>query len=88
MEFIVIWLLFGAISAAIANSKGRSGCSWFLVGVLLGPFGLIFALISSKKRDVIEDREIKEGKMKKCQYCAELVKAEAVKCRYCGEDLA
>lgn len=42
----LIWLLFGLASAMAASSRGRSGCGWFVLGVLLGPFGLIFALLS------------------------------------------
>ena len=26
---ITVWLLFGSLSAAVATSKGRSGCGWF-----------------------------------------------------------
>jgi len=87
MEFVIIWLLFGAISAAIGSSKGRSGCSWFAVGFLLGPFGLLFALFASKNTKVVEAREVEKGEMKKCRHCAELIKPEAVKCRYCGESV-
>jgi hypothetical protein len=45
MTWIIIWIFCGIISAIIANSKGRSGCSWFLLGVLLGPFGFAVALL-------------------------------------------
>ena len=43
-----IWLVLGILGAWIATTKGRSGCGWFLLCVLLGPIGLILVAILPK----------------------------------------
>lgn len=83
MEILVIWLLFGVVTAVVATNKGRNGCGWFAIGVLLGPFGFILALVVERS----ETQAVADGVMRKCPYCAETIRAEAVKCRYCGSDL-
>ena len=87
MEMLIIWLLFGIVCAVIASNKGRNGFGWFLIGVLLGPFGLILALVVGKNVEAVEKASLSSGEVKKCPHCAELVKREAVKCRYCGESI-
>lgn len=46
---IAVWIVCGALSAIIAQSR-RAGAltNWFLYGVLFGPFGVIYALVSAK----------------------------------------
>lgn len=48
MGLLFLWLMFGVVSAVVAQNKGRNGCGWFAIGVLLGPFGFILALVASK----------------------------------------
>jgi len=84
---LIAGLLFGIVSAAAAKSKGLGGGKWFLVGFLLGPFGLIWVLVKPKDQATLDKRALQSGTVKKCPSCAELVKFEAVKCRYCGTDL-
>lgn len=53
MAYVVLWLVCGFISAVIASNKGRSGGGWFLIGVLLGPLGIILALVVSKEQESV-----------------------------------
>jgi len=88
MEIAFIgWLLFGIVSAVVAQKKGRSGCGWFAAGVLLGPFGLILAFVVEPDRKRLDAAALGSGTVKKCPFCAELVKFEAKVCRFCGRDL-
>lgn len=53
LAVLVIGLLFaaacGAGSAMILSRKGQSGCAGFALGFLLGPIGLIVALVLPAK---------------------------------------
>ena len=87
MEIVLIWILFGVVSSVVANNKGRSGAKWFWLGVLLGPFGLVLAFVVSPQRHVVESRTLQSGTMKRCPFCAEIIRVQAMTCRYCGQDL-
>jgi len=84
MEYLFLWLGFGVVSAMIASSKGNSGCLWFFIGVLLGPIGLLMSFFTS---DNEQEKNLRKGNTKRCPYCAEYVKQEAIVCKHCGRRL-
>lgn len=77
----------GVIAGMIAERKGRNVLPWFVIGFLFSLLGIIFALVVAPRAQGIEAQALGGGAMKKCPYCAEVIKTEAVKCRFCGSDL-
>lgn len=77
--WLFVWLLCGIAAAMVASSKGRSAGGWFFLGLILGPFGLLFALLAGKEGPAEGER--------KCPFCAEFIKREAIVCKHCGRDV-
>ena len=70
MEILaVLSMLCGVVSAAIAHNRGASSVVWFLLGCLIGPFGVAAAFYS--------------GPGAQCAACKKAIHKEATKCPYC-----
>jgi len=72
MTFVLIWLFCGVVAGMIGSKKGE-GCGAFLIGVLFGPFGILFALLS-------------KGNRRACPHCKELIHKDATVCPKCQRE--
>jgi len=75
----VDWPLLGIlIGIYAAQKRGFSVVGGAIGGLLLGPLAFLMFFVSGITRS---------NEQKKCPYCAEFVKSEAIVCKHCGKDL-
>lgn len=81
MFLVILWLCCGLVGSKIAEKKGNGSCGGFALGILLGPIGLLIAYFSND--NVVEQRK-RTGHTRRCRYCAEYIKQDALICKHCG----
>ena len=69
----LVWIASALIAAAIGSKKGETGTA-FIVGLIFGPFGVLFALVST-------------GNRIPCPYCKERINKKAEICPHCRSSL-
>lgn len=84
---LAIVILLGLIPSVIARRKGRSLALWWFYGAALFIVALPHALVLKHDIGAFEARQVADG-MKKCAFCAEMIKPDAAVCRYCGREVA
>jgi hypothetical protein len=72
--WIVVWCGINAVIGYFIGKRKYVIWASIVVSILFGPIGWLIAALNS-------------GKLRKCPFCAELVKPEAVVCKHCGHKL-
>jgi RNA polymerase subunit RPABC4/transcription elongation factor Spt4 len=87
MVSLLVWsIVFAVVTTIVASTKGLSLVKWAGIGFILGPIGVIWVLVTARDQSALEAESLRSGKFKKCPFCAEVIKKDALVCKHCGGD--
>lgn len=86
MTFVIVWIICAFIGMGIGKGKGKGGAG-FALGLFLGPIGIVIIALMKENTVEVEAMALSSGESRKCPFCAELVKREALICKHCGKEL-
>jgi len=85
MELMVFWLVVAVATAMVANSRGRSGFGWFILGGMFSLIALlVVAVLPSQKTMPRDPNAPSPDTHVRCPDCREFVYKDARKCKHCG----
>ena len=91
MEYFLLWIGCGIFAAIVAGGKGRSFGGWLVLGLIFGIFALLaVGFLPKVEADTAIQNEkvaMSDSDERKCPFCAEIIKAEAIVCKHCGRDV-
>lgn len=76
----------GVTAAIIAHVRGGDAIGAFVLGFLLGPFGVVWAYFLLADEDSHDSRMIETGYRKLCPSCQEVARPKAEVCPHCRRD--
>jgi len=77
-RYVLLLIIAGIIGGIIAGRKGRSPIFWFMLCAIVPLLIVVIAVLPPV---------VSKGYTKKCPYCAEIVKEDAIVCKHCGREL-
>jgi hypothetical protein len=89
MEIFVVWVVLSVLVGVVWRNRGHGFAGGLIFSLILSPIvGIAIGLLKKPDQARLERAALSSGGMKKCPYCAELIKSEARVCRFCSRDLS